>query len=126
MPREKTKAVPEGNCSIPIRGGIILEQLRRVMSETMGEAFKYIKENLRRMDRRLASLEQDARQSRLAIEADAPTDKTTRERTEGAATAVQAEHGDSCSAKRALAGPKGSTRFGVKTNLPLSLAGMTS
>ena len=37
------------------------------------------------MDQRLASLEQNARQPRLAIEADVPADEKTRERTEGAA-----------------------------------------
>ena len=42
-------------------------------------------EDLRRMDQRLASLEQNARQPRLAIEADVPADEKTRERTEGAA-----------------------------------------
>ena len=44
------------------------------------------------------SLEHDARQPRLAMEADGPADTKTRERTEGAATAVQAMHGDSFSA----------------------------
>ena len=40
------------------------------------------------MDQRLTSLEQDARQPRLAMEADGLADTKTRERTEGAATAV--------------------------------------
>ena len=43
-----------------------------------------------------ARLEQDARQPRLVMEADGPANTKTRERTEGAATAVQAMHGDSC------------------------------
>ena len=71
-------------------------------------------ENLNRTNQRLASLEQDARQPRLAMEADVPADKKTRERMEGAATAVQAKHGDSCSAKRVQVGPTCSTSFGVK------------
>ena len=63
-----------------------------------------------------ARLEQDARQPRLAKEADGPADTKTRERTEGAATAVQAMHGDSFSANRVDPGPKTtSTSFGVKT-----------
>ena len=51
-------------------------------------------------DRSAFSLEQDVQQPRLAMEADVLVDKKTRERTEGAATAVQAKHEDSCSAKR--------------------------
>ena len=60
--------------------------------------------------------------------ADGQADKKTRERTEGAAKAVQAMHGDSFSASRVDPGPKtNSTCFGVKRpNLPLSLAGTTS
>ena len=82
-----------------MRNMITWDELRRVLSESMGEAFGGLEEDLRRIDQRLASLEQDARQPRLAMEADVSADKKTRERTEGAATAVQAKHGDSCSAK---------------------------
>ena len=67
---------------------------------------------------RLADLEQDARQPRLAMETDMPLDTKTRERTEGAATAVQAKHGDSCSAKSVQAGPTCLTSFGVKAEPP--------
>ena len=73
---------------------------------------------LRGISQRVASLEQNARQPRLTMEADVPADKQTRERTERAATAVQAKHGDSCSAKRVQASPKSSTSFGVKAKLP--------
>ena len=52
------------------------------------------------MDQRASSLEQDARQPRLAMVTDEQADAKTRERTEGAATAVQAMHGVSCSANR--------------------------
>ena len=114
MLRKKSKAVPERNDYIPMLGGITLEELRRVMSETMGEAFEEIKEDLRRMDQRLASLEQDARQPRLAMEVDVPADNKTREHTEGAATAVQVNCGGSCSAKKVLPGPKILTSFGMK------------
>ena len=54
----------------------------------------------RSMEQRLARLEHNARQSRLAMEADGPANTKTRERTEGAAKAVQAKHGDSCVAQR--------------------------
>ena len=69
-------------------------------------------EDWRSMDRRLTCLEHCARQPRLAMEADGPTNTKTRERTEGAATAVQAMHGDSCSADRVDPDPMCSTSFG--------------
>ena len=78
---------------------------------------------MRGTSQRLASLEHDARQPRLAMEADGQADTEIRERTEGDATAVQAIHGDSCSANRVDSGPKTtSTSFDV--TLPLSLVGM--
>ena len=70
------------------------------------------------MDQRLASLEHDTWLSRLAMEADVPADEKTHERTEGAATAVQTIHGDSCSAKRVQDDPKSSTIFDVKAEPP--------
>ena len=69
---------------------------------------------MRWTNQRLASLEQDTRQPRLDMEADVPADEKTRERTEGAATAVQAMHGDSFSAKKVQDGPLSLTTFGVK------------
>ena len=63
---------------------------------------------------RAASLEYDARQPRLAMEADGPANTKTRERTEGAATAVQAMRGDSFSGRRVESGPKNnSTSVGM-------------
>ena len=124
MLQKKSKAVPEGNGPIPqdahvMLGGITLKELRRViMLETMDKAFGEIKEDLRRTNQRLASLEQDARQPRLAMEADVTAEKKTRERTEGAAATVQTKHGDSCWAKRVQAGPKSSTIFGIKSESP--------
>ena len=75
-------------------------------------------EDLRRTGQRVASLEHDTRQPRFAMEADVPADTKTCERTEDAATAVQAKHGDSCTAKRVQAGPTCSTSFGVKAEPP--------
>ena len=75
-------------------------------------------DEMRKIDQRLASLEWDARQPRLAMEANVPEDEKTRERTESAATAVQAMHGDICTAKRVQAGPTASTSFGVKAEPP--------
>ena len=74
---------------------------------------------LRRMDQRLASLEQDARQPRLPMKADVPADERPRQGTEGVARAVQAMHGDSFSVNRVQAGPKTtSTSFVVKAEPP--------
>ena len=85
----------------------------------MGEAFGEFKEDLRRIDQRLANLEQDARQPRLAMEENVKAaDKNTFERTEGAATAVQAKHRNIFSAKRVQAGPICSTNFGIKAEPP--------
>ena len=61
---------------------------------------------------REASLEHDARQPRLAMEADESANTKTRERTEGAATAVRAMRGDSCSADRIDPKPMCSTSSG--------------
>ena len=69
-------------------------------------------EMTRATSQRLASLEYDARQPRLAMEADGQADTKTRERTEGAATAVQAMHGDSYSVNRVDPDPICSTSFG--------------
>ena len=69
----------------------------------------------RLLEQHLTSLEQNARQPRLAVVAGGPANTKTRELTEGAATAAQAMHGDSCSATRVDPGPKtNSTSFGMK------------
>ena len=60
----------------------------------------------------LPSVEQDARQPRLAMEADGPANTKTRERTEGDAAAVQAIRGDRCSADRVDPDPTCSTSSG--------------
>ena len=66
-----------------------------------------------------ARLEQDARQPHLAMEADGQADTETRERTEGAATAVQAMRGDCFSARRVEPGLNtNSASFGVKAEPP--------
>ena len=86
----------------------------------MGDAHGELEEDLRGIDQRLVSLKQDARQPCLAMETDIKADQKTLKRTEGAATAVQTKHGNSCSAKRVQVGPKRSTSFGVKAK-PLAL-----
>ena len=66
------------------------------------------------MEQRVARPEPGAWQPRLAMEADGAANTNTREHTGGTATAVQAMHGDSCSATRVDPGPKiNSTSFGM-------------
>ena len=73
------------------------------------------------VDQCVASLKQNTRQPRLAMEADGPADTKTRERTEGVAKAVQAMHGDSCFATRVDPDPMFSTNFGDDCTGPLTL-----
>ena len=74
---------------------------------------------MRLMNQRASSLKQDARQPHLIMVTEGQADTKTRERTEGAATVVQAMHGDSCSANRVDPDPKCSTSFSNNpTRLP--------
>ena len=69
---------------------------------------------------RLASLEQDARQPCLVMEADVPADKKTCELTESATTAIQVMHENSFSANRVNFDSESSTSFGDdSTGLPV-------
>ena len=78
-------------------------------------------EEMRATNQRLAGLEHEARQPRLAMEADVETDKTTRKRTEGAPAADRAKHNrDSSSAKKANDGPTSLTSFGKIAEPPLA------
>ena len=88
------------------------EQLEKKLDE--------IKELMRLFKQQLTSQEKDARQPRLAMEADGTANTKTRERTEGAATAVHAMHGDNCTAQKVQDGPKTSISFGMKAE-PLDL-----
>ena len=123
MPWKESVAVPESNGSIPQHAGkmITWEELRRVEKKMWGKALKEIKEDLRSMDQRLTGLEHDARQPRLAMEVDGQADTKTRERTGGAVTAVQAMHGDSCSANRVDPDPMCSTSSGDDCTGPPAL-----
>ena len=130
MLRKKSKAVHEGNGLIPqdtpgLVGGITMKEFRRIMSRAWDEVCDEYRlkkpdkpKEVRAIEQRLTSLGQDAWQPLLAMEADVTTDKKTRERTAGAAAAVQVKHGDSYSAKRVQAGPTSSTGFGMKAEPP--------
>ena len=119
MPWKKSQVFLEGNDPIFMLGGITLEDFRRALSEIRCKVLRELKRDLRSMDQRLAGLEHDAQQLRLAMEADGHANTKTRERTEGAATEVQGMHGDSCFATRVDSSPKtNSTSFGVKAKPP--------
>ena len=116
MPRKESMAVPQGNGPIPqnayvVVRGVTLEDFRRLMSNVWDRKTDKLTEDLKRADQRLVMLEQSARQSRLAMEADGPANTKNRERTEGAATEVQTMHRDSCSANQVDPDPTCSTSF---------------
>ena len=78
-----------------------------------------ISNETRVMDEHVTSLEHGARQPRLAMEADGPTNTKNRQRTEGAAIVVQAMRGESCTAgQRVEDGQKTSITFGVEAEPP--------
>ena len=90
-------------------------------SDRWNKKLDEISDEMKKMDKNVTRLEHGARQPRLAIEADRHADTKTRERTEGAATAVQAMRGDCFSARRVEPGPTtNSTSFGVKDEPPAS------
>ena len=122
MPREENGPVPHqeefgsGQPKLvdvyrPSDESLIRQQVELMMSRFEDQA------NV--LNQRLTRLEHEARQPRLAMEADGPANTKTRERTEGAATEVQAIHGDSCTtAQKVQDGPKTSISFGVKAEPP--------
>ena len=129
-----SEAVPEGNGPVPQKeelgsGQPMMEDVYRVMKEAFDrwdkkldeisdKMEKYIEER-GSIDQRLTRLEHGARQPHLAMEADGQANTKTRERTEGAATAVHAMRGDGFSARRVEPGPNtNSTSFSVKTEPP--------
>ncbi|CAN0038774.1 unnamed protein product, partial [Ascophyllum nodosum] len=127
MPRNWSEAVPEGSGPVPQQeefGGDdqpTLADVYRMIEELFdksGRKLDELTENLRVTDQRVASLDQDTWQLRLAMEVDVPADTKPRERTESAAKAVQAINGDSFSANRVDPDPMCSTSFGVKAEPP--------
>ena len=84
----------------------------------MGEYLEECTENMKGANRRVESLEQDARQPRLAMKGDGPAETKPRERTEVAIEAVQAKYGNGCTAQKVQDEPKTSTCFGVQAGPP--------
>ena len=142
MLRKASKTVPEGNGPVPqkeeLESGqltmgdvyrLLVEKLDRQQErmdsyfdrqlERMDSYFDRLDDEMGEMDQHLTRLEHGARQPRLAVEADGQASTKTRERTEGAATAVQAMRGDCFSASRVEPGPTtNSTSLGMKADPP--------
>ena len=89
-----------------------MEELRRIMPETLDRSFDKLDKQLDRMseltdmllkatDQSLAGLKHEARQPRVIMEADVKPDTKTRKRTEDAA-ADRAKHGDKSSSARSI------------------------
>ena len=79
----------------------------------------HFEEQTKMLEKRLTRLEHGAWKPRLAMEADGHANTKTQERTEGAATAVQAMRGDSCTTEQKVQdGPKPSISFGMMAELP--------
>ena len=144
MLRKESNAVPEGNDgSVPQQEEFgssqpTLADVYRMFKERFDQSNKYwcsmrshfdqqvkkvgeLMEITRGTSQRLASLKHDTRQPRLAMEVDGQADTKTRERTEGAATAAQAMHEDSCSANRVDPDPICSTSFSDDSTGPPAL-----
>ena len=96
MLRKENEVVPEGNGPVPQQEEVgsdqptlevcrMIKEALEVSNRRIGKLQEYTEER-RRMNQRLVRLEYDARQSRLAMEADEPADTKTCELTEGAAT----------------------------------------
>ena len=130
MPRKESKDVREGNDDpVPEQeklwsGQPTLADVYRMMEKFLDRSDRKLDElaeEMRVMDQRVASLEQDARQPHLAMVADGQADTKTRERTEGAATTVQAIHGNNCTANWVDTDPICSTSFGDDCTEPPAL-----
>ena len=112
MVRNESEAVFEGN------GPVHQEKKNGFGQPALADEYRVIKSLFKQQEIRLdkktglleqlsACLEHEARQPRLAMEADRPANTKTRECTERAATADQAMHGDSCTtAQKVQDGPK--------------------
>ena len=131
MPRNWSKAVPEGNGPVPqqeefgsdqptladvYRPFVRFDRQLKVMKSHFDQLDERADE-MRATEHHLAGLEEDARQPPLTMEADVPSETKTRKRMEDAA-AVQAKHGDSCSAKKVDPDPMCLTSLGDDSTGP--------
>ena len=106
MLRKESEAVREGSVLVPQQekfgsGGPTLADVYRMLKEQLDRSHRYwysmrsqldqqlkkmdqISDEMRVIDQRITRLEEDARQPRLAMEADGPANTKTRERTASA------------------------------------------
>ena len=82
MPRKESEAVPDVIGPIPTVDDKIWREIEEFLKRW------WMAEEMRLKSQRLASLEHDARQPRLAMEVDGPVDTKTRQRTEVASIAA--------------------------------------
>ena len=130
MLRKESEAVSESNGSVHQEEEFGFDQpapvdefreIKSLLKQRRKKLDKFHDDMKRRFEQFSARLEQDARQRRSAMEADETANTKNHERTEDAATAVQAMRGDSFSARWVEPGPNtNSTSFGVKAE-PLDL-----
>ena len=135
MLRKASEAVSEGNGPVPQKeelgsgqltwGGVY--RVMKVAFDRWDKKMDDISDERRKMDEHVTRLEHGARQPRLAMGTDRPTNTKTRERTEAAAKVVQAMRGDSCTtAQKVQMDRKPRSVSARRPKLPLSLAGMMS
>ena len=124
MLRKESEAVSEGNGPVHQKKEFgfgqpaLADEYREIRSLSKQQKIRLDKIT-RLLEQFSACLEHEARQPRLAMEADGSANTKTRERTEGTTTAVQAMHGDSCTtAQKVQDGPKTSISFGVRAEPP--------
>ena len=127
MLQTASEAVSESNGPVPQKeefgsGQLTWGDVYRTMKvafDRWDKKLDEISDEMRKMDEHVTRLEHGARQPLLAMEADGQANTKTRERTEGAATAVQAMHGDICTtAEKVQDGPKTSITFGMEAEPP--------
>ena len=127
MPRKQGKAVPGGNGPVPQHDeSTLVADIYRLFGEKFDQQLNRVKihfdqlgermEKMRGTNQRLVGLDHEARQPRLATEADVETNTKTRKRMEDVA-AHRVFNGDNASARRVHTyGPTSLTSVGVKLN----------
>ena len=136
MSRNWIKAVSEGNSPVPQQEEFgsdeptLLADVCRLLKERFDRQLKVTKSHFDKVDKladklratkqHLAGLEQDPRRPRLAMEADVSSDTKNHKRMKDA-VAVQAMHGENCSANQVDPDPMCLTSFGDDSTGPLAL-----
>ena len=122
MPQEENGPVPqqeEFGSGQPKLADVYRPSDERLVRQHIKLMMSRFEKQVNMLEKRLARLEYDARQPRLAMEIDGLANTKTRVRTEGAVTAVQAMRGGSFSACRVDPGPMtNSTSFGMMAEPP--------